>query len=402
MARRRLAFLDDQNLPAAAVKAMIFSASRITFRLNLVPEVLPGRRHSCEPVAHLVQKPGFLEGPSLPGTNSALFHDFLINNPHEHECSNSCHRCLRDYGNMAYHPLLDSRLALDMVRLALDPVAAIDLTQPYWSTLVERTAPAYFQGLNYSATTLAGLPAGFDAGAGEVLILIHPLWDRDQANFRPEVASAVARAEACGWRWKLVPSSTLCAFRMSREAAMIVPLAPAIRELDRTSPTTYEAILKCIARAAWLVSATTSFCHLIPGALLGTALHFVLERARSGDVKANSEDQRLLEAGLLFDEKMKELFMEAHPMLRAKFDNQQLLPFYNLYRARAAQMAAEFVRCQVDKQLLEGPGRVLLRTPKLKSRLQAETEKLSAVLTCLIRRTRPSSIPRLAELAVRQ
>ena len=50
----------------AAVKAMIFSASRITFRLNLVPEVLPGRRHSCEPVAHLVQKPGFLEGPSLP------------------------------------------------------------------------------------------------------------------------------------------------------------------------------------------------------------------------------------------------------------------------------------------------------------------------------------------------
>lgn len=125
---------------------------------------------------------------------------------------------------------------------------------------------------------------------------------------------------------------------------MIVPLAPAIRELDRISPTTYEAILKCIARAAWLVSSDNQLLPSHPGALLGTALHFVLERARSGDVKANSEDQRLLEAGLLFDEKMKELFMEAHPMLRAKFDNQQLLPFYNLYRARAAQMAAEFVR----------------------------------------------------------
>jgi hypothetical protein len=131
---------------------------------------------------------------------------------------------------------------------------------------------------------------------------------------------------------------------MSREAEMIVPLAPAIRELDRISPTTYEAILKCIARAAWQVSSDNQLLPSHPGALLGTAVHFVLERARSGDVKANSEDQRLLEAGSLFDEKMEELFTGAHPLLRAKFENQQLLPFYNLYRARAAQMAAEFVR----------------------------------------------------------
>lgn len=137
------------------------------------------------------------------GPASTAFYNPIIGAPHEHECSTSCHRCLRDYGNMPYHPLLDWRLAFDMVRLALDPAAAIDLTQPYWNTLVQRTATPYFQGLNYTQMTLAGLPAGHDPGTGEVLILIHPLWDQDPSNFRPEVSSAVAQAEARGWRWQL-------------------------------------------------------------------------------------------------------------------------------------------------------------------------------------------------------
>jgi hypothetical protein len=99
--------------------------------------------------------------------------------------------------------LLDWRLALDMVRLALDPMQPVDLTVPYWEALLRRTAVAYFRGLNLTPTTLAGLEAGHDPATGEVIILIHPLWDKDEANFRPEVAAAVADAEARGWRWKL-------------------------------------------------------------------------------------------------------------------------------------------------------------------------------------------------------
>ena len=57
------------------------------------------------------------------GPASTSFHGPIVGAPHEHECSSSCHRCLRDYGNMPYHPLLDWRLALDMARLALDPAA---------------------------------------------------------------------------------------------------------------------------------------------------------------------------------------------------------------------------------------------------------------------------------------
>ena len=122
---------------------------------------------------------------------------------HARECLSSCHRCLRDYGNMAYHPLLDWRLGLDMVRLALDPDCSIDLTQPHWRTAVARTARTYLQGLNYTEAELAGLLAGIDQGAGEALILTHPLWDQDAANFHPQVSRAVAEAELRGLRWEL-------------------------------------------------------------------------------------------------------------------------------------------------------------------------------------------------------
>jgi hypothetical protein len=137
------------------------------------------------------------------GQASVSFHAPVVGAPHESECSSSCHRCLRDYGNMPYHPLLDWRLAIDMVRLALDPAAAIDLAQPHWSALVQRTAPPYLQSLRYTPVTLAGLPAGHDPGTNEVVILIHPLWDQDPTNFRQEVANAVALAEARGWEWTL-------------------------------------------------------------------------------------------------------------------------------------------------------------------------------------------------------
>lgn len=124
---------------------------------------------------------------------------------------NSCHRCLRGYGNMPYHPLLDWRLALDMARLALDSKSKIDMTQSYWRSLIVQMivqmivqiVPAYLRGLNYTQTTIGSLPAGLDVATEEIIIITHPLWDHDQSNFRPEIANAVADAEAHGWKWKL-------------------------------------------------------------------------------------------------------------------------------------------------------------------------------------------------------
>ena len=137
------------------------------------------------------------------GVASHNFHRPIADPPHENECSSSCHRCLRDYGNLAYHPLLDWRLAMDMARLAIDASARIDLEEPIWKEQVRRTADPYLQNLNYTPVVLAGLPAGHDTQADKALILIHPLWDRNEANFHPMLANAVADAEARGWRWEL-------------------------------------------------------------------------------------------------------------------------------------------------------------------------------------------------------
>ena len=99
---------------------------------------------------------------------------------------------------MAYHPILDWRLGLDMVQLALDPNAQINLNVDYWSDLVSRIAESYFIGLNLEPQTFDTLPGGVDTFNNEAVILIHPLWDRDESNYRPEVADAVGEAQSQG------------------------------------------------------------------------------------------------------------------------------------------------------------------------------------------------------------
>ncbi len=134
------------------------------------------------------------------GRKSQEFYDPFVHQLHEQECASSCHRCLREYGNMAFHPLLDWRIALDMTQLALDPAARIDLASAWWAPLVARVANPYFRGLGLTPTTLGGLPAGTSTALNEAFILTHPLWDTHRANLRPEVAAAIVDAERQGLR----------------------------------------------------------------------------------------------------------------------------------------------------------------------------------------------------------
>jgi DEAD/DEAH box helicase domain-containing protein len=127
----------------------------------------------------------------------------LVDALHEGECAASCHRCLREFGNMAYHPLLDWRTGLDMARLALDPNAQIDLDYLYWAALLARVAHPYFSGLGMTPGRLAGLEAGVDAAQRVAVVLLHPLWDQDRSNLRADVAAAVAAGERQGLRVEL-------------------------------------------------------------------------------------------------------------------------------------------------------------------------------------------------------
>src|SRR3546814_12119725 len=68
------------------------------------------------------------------------FHDRLVDQAHAGACDTSCPDCLRSYSNLAYHNLLDWRLAIDMANLALDANSAISLSSPLWARVADLAA----------------------------------------------------------------------------------------------------------------------------------------------------------------------------------------------------------------------------------------------------------------------
>jgi hypothetical protein len=73
----------------------------------------------------------------------------------------------------------------------------------YWSALTARTAQSYFAGLGLTSTILGGLPAGTNARTREAVILVHPMWDTDDANLRAEPAAALAAGLSLGLQPRL-------------------------------------------------------------------------------------------------------------------------------------------------------------------------------------------------------
>ncbi len=61
------------------------------------------------------------------------FHNRLVDAPHADACNTSCPDCLRSYSNLAYHSLLDWRLAIDMVSVStITDGAGIVLFDGHW------------------------------------------------------------------------------------------------------------------------------------------------------------------------------------------------------------------------------------------------------------------------------
>ena len=122
------------------------------------------------------------------------FHDRLVAPPHADACDTSCPDCLRSYSNLAYHNLLDWRLAVDMARLALDPTVQVSLSLQRWSRVADLAATTLEAARpGYRRITVAGLPALTDGV--EVIIVTHPLWLTDRASVGPELAAAWDEAE---------------------------------------------------------------------------------------------------------------------------------------------------------------------------------------------------------------
>ena len=88
--------------------------------------------------------------------NSFVSPDYADN--HADRCQTSCPDCLRDYSNLAWHNILDWRMAIDLARLALDANSPVDFTTAHWQSLVALAAPPYFRALAGRQRRLAACP----------------------------------------------------------------------------------------------------------------------------------------------------------------------------------------------------------------------------------------------------
>lgn len=121
---------------------------------------------------------------------------------------------------------------------------------------------------------------------------------------------------------------------------MLVPTPPPIASIERISPTVYEAARRCVARASWAVAGSHARVPPPPRALLGIGAHAIFERARRADLQGGTQEEWKRAADAAFDEKVGILFAEAHPLLRAKFETVEHIPYFHIYRARTALIAA--------------------------------------------------------------
>lgn len=110
---------------------------------------------------------------------------------HADLCSASCYRCLRDYGNMSYHALLDWRLARDLLEVLEHGQLTVDLDAQV------RALRAWSHG--YDATPLSNVPTAVrftHPRLGEhLLIARHPLEAAEAAFMGDRLAEALAEAE---------------------------------------------------------------------------------------------------------------------------------------------------------------------------------------------------------------
>jgi RecB family exonuclease len=117
-----------------------------------------------------------------------------------------------------------------------------------------------------------------------------------------------------------------------------IPAPPDVTPLTRISPSQYEAGRACKARLAWAATGRRNELLDHPKALLGICFHKVVEAAATGRFPSGNEE--LADAARdMFEQLATAAYGRAHPLLRVKYQSVDVLPYYYLFRERAALMA---------------------------------------------------------------
>jgi len=136
---------------------------------------------------------------------------------------------------------------------------------------------------------------------------------------------------------------------------VLVPDPPVPAPIERISPTLYETLLGCPARAAWSAHGRRDALAPHPLALLGTCFHGVMEAVQKGRISGNADECQAA-ARDSFDVLAARIHEDAHPLLKVKFPSPEKLPYYNLFRERAAVLAGEYCVRASDRDGLGSDG----------------------------------------------
>ena len=121
---------------------------------------------------------------------------------HADRCQTLCPDCLRDYSNLAWHNILDWRMAIDLARLAIDADSPVDFTTANGNRWL-RSRHHPISALGWTPTMLGSLPAARSGAEAE--FIVHPLW----ADQHPAILQARERLrllELCSLERKLYSS----------------------------------------------------------------------------------------------------------------------------------------------------------------------------------------------------
>ena len=126
---------------------------------------------------------GFVTFLADPQRFAALLNDTRAmirewEDPAEHACEGSCPRCLRDWSNSMYHPILDWRLAADTLEVLLDGQPGHDR----WADVRAAAIRGVRRELGWTLIEDGPRPI-LDAGSGKLVCVLHPL-DAADGHFR--------------------------------------------------------------------------------------------------------------------------------------------------------------------------------------------------------------------------
>jgi ATP-dependent helicase YprA (DUF1998 family) len=121
------------------------------------------------------------------------FVDELSADAHARRCDGSCYDCLREFYNMSFHPLLDWRLAADMLGVLAG--ASIDFAR--WTTIEQAVAADFARAFDGEPVLLDGSVSAV-TGDGWSVLVSHPLEETADVALGPRLAAAKANLDALG------------------------------------------------------------------------------------------------------------------------------------------------------------------------------------------------------------